>query len=130
MLSTAYRFYNPPNASDSLSIYKSTHPNHPCTLWVKESADNFWWLMMLTVFLHKEWNLRFNHTKTHKSMQVLDKLCSKNFPRIGLTPFAQAMPDDVKQENAVSAYRDYYIKYKSHIATWKNGNIPSWYKIC
>jgi hypothetical protein len=41
------------------------------------------------------------------------------------------MPDDVKNSCSVTAYRDYYIKYKQHLATWKgkvNGRpAPEWY---
>jgi hypothetical protein len=125
MLSTAYRFHNPQNSNES--IYRSTHVNHPCTLWVKESKHNFRWLVKLTYALHREWNLRYNHSKTHKSMRIIDDLSCRNFPDIGLTPFAQAMPDDVKQENPVLAYRDYYINYKQHLAKWTNRIPPFWY---
>ena len=38
----------------------------------------------------------------------------------------QAMPDDVKHEDSITAYRNYYIKYKNGFATWKT-NIPKWY---
>ena len=34
------------------------------------------------------------------------------------------MPDDVKQENVVEAYRDYYIKYKKDFAKWTNRKVP------
>jgi hypothetical protein len=36
------------------------------------------------------------------------------------------MPDDVKNKDSITAYRDYYIKYKHSFATWKT-NIPKWY---
>ena len=35
-----------------------------------------------------------------------------------------AMPDDVKQENVVEAYRDYYINYKKDFAKWTNKKVP------
>jgi hypothetical protein len=48
-------------------------------------------------------------------------------PDIGLTPFAQAMPDQYKHEDAVMAYRQYYLAEKSKIAKWKHGNAPDWF---
>lgn len=43
-----------------------------------------------------------------------------------LTPFAQAMPDKYKDDDAIKAYRHYYLGDKWDIATWKTGN-PSWW---
>ena len=36
------------------------------------------------------------------------------------------MPDRYKNEDAVKAYRDYYLGDKWDIATWKLGN-PNWW---
>jgi len=44
-----------------------------------------------------------------------------------ITPFAQAMPDQYKNENAVIAYRKYYINEKKRFAKWRNGNVPEWF---
>ena len=38
----------------------------------------------------------------------------------------QAMPDDVKNDDSITAYRDYYIKYKRSFATWKT-TTPTWF---
>ena len=38
----------------------------------------------------------------------------------------QAMPDDVKDDCTVTAYRDYYIKYKKDFAEWKT-TTPTWF---
>jgi hypothetical protein len=43
------------------------------------------------------------------------------------TDFAQAMPDEYKNPNAIEAYREYYRKAKSHIAVWSKRDIPYWY---
>jgi hypothetical protein len=47
-------------------------------------------------------------------------------PTIGLTPFAQAMPEQYKNKCAVTAYRAYYRGEKSSFATWKK-NKPLWW---
>ena len=44
----------------------------------------------------------------------------------GLTEFAQAMPDEYKNEDAVIAYRTYYLEDKWRIASWKFGS-PNWW---
>jgi len=36
------------------------------------------------------------------------------------------MPDDVKTDDTIEAYRDYYRVHKSRFATWKNRR-PEWY---
>lgn len=113
--------------------YKKTHANHPCTLWVDKSYDNYKWLLRFGYSLSREYTRRYG--KRHKSTDVFDFLLKNTaefkslFPNIGLTDFAQAMPDECKHENPVVAYRNYYIMEKSSIATWsKLNNIPSWYK--
>tara|TARA_R100001443_G_scaffold117434_2_gene142614 strand:+ start:3075 stop:3536 length:462 start_codon:yes stop_codon:yes gene_type:complete len=107
--------------------YKRTHYNHPCSIWVRESIDNFNWLITHAYALCEEYTKRYN--KTHKSKAVIE-WCENNkpnIPSIGLTKFAQAMPEEYKNKNVVKAYRDYYIGEKSHIATWKT-QVPKWFK--
>lgn len=56
--------------------------------------------------------------------------CADNQPPIldfGLTPFAQAMPDQYKDPNPVVAYRKYYIAEKSKIALWRHSDTPTWF---
>jgi hypothetical protein len=45
-----------------------------------------------------------------------------------ITPFALAMPDECKVDNAVDSYREYYRTEKRKIAVWKNREIPEWFK--
>lgn len=42
---------------------------------------------------------------------------SLSLPNIGLTPFAQAMPDYISARNT-NAYRDYYKTEKAHLLTF------------
>ena len=49
------------------------------------------------------------------------------FPRIGLTPFAQAMPENLKGTDAIEAYRRYYYTEKTGLASWKYRKKPSWW---
>lgn len=107
--------------------YKSTHVKHPCVLWVEESYDNFRWLNDLTIALNDEYRYRFDKSTDHKSMRVLSEISGYHFARRGLTPFAQAMPDQYKvPDNAVAAYRKFYIGDKMGFARWTKRERPGW----
>lgn len=107
--------------------YKATHKNHPVSLWVRESKTNFEWTIRHAQALCAEYTERYG--KVHKCTNVI-KWCEDNihllsFPQEGLTKFAQAMPDDCKHEDSVQAYRNYYLKHKRHLFSWKQ-NKPEW----
>ena len=41
------------------------------------------------------------------------------------------MPDEYKNENAVTAYRNYYYNGKKEIAEWNKGvSMPDWFAAC
>ena len=100
--------------------YKRTHYNHPCTKWIRESVQNYEWLLTHAYELCEEYFLRYG--KIHKSLDTIDwcdNHCQKlNLPNEILTPFVQAMPDEYKNDDAVQAYRDYYNGEKAYFAKW------------
>ena len=69
--------------------YNSTHINHPCNLWVRESLDNWIWLKELYEELHKEWKFRYNHPleHNHASYNLIHNLEIPNLPSKGITNF-------------------------------------------
>jgi hypothetical protein len=86
--------------------------------------------------LHNEWKYRYGHpeTKTHKSY-LISLILRENIPsdekfeEIGLTPFALAMPEKYKTDDAVESYKNYYMsEEKQMIASWnKKRPKPDWY---
>lgn len=123
-----YTYYKLEDATIDSYIYKSTMINHPCTIWTRQSTRNYDWLCKHTLALCAEYTKRYN--KTHVSESLADWLF--RHPPLGLkieglTPFAQAMPEQYKNLDAIKAYRDYYIFEKSRFAKWKLGNTPEWY---
>ena len=106
--------------------YGATHKNHPCRIWTGKSKANFYWLKDLGLALCSEYTHRYG--KVHKSQEVLENLPDLNIKDVGLTPFAQAMPDEYKDEDIVKAYRSYYLGAKSHILTYTNREPPDWLK--
>jgi hypothetical protein len=116
------------NLTGGESPYRTAHKNHPCTVWARESLSNWRWLRDLTLALNDEYKYRYNKSVDHKSAAIAKSLQEPDIPDVGLTPFAQAMPDQYKNSDPVKAYRDYYMGEKQHIATWTNRQKPGWYK--
>ena len=113
--------------------YKSTHLNHPSTIWVRESFSNFNWLLRLGFALCNQFEVRYTG-KEHKTKNVLRWLVrnlatiKELYPEKGLTEFAQAMHDEYKNKDAVQEYRDYYTNAKVKIAEWNKGvEKPYWF---
>ena len=104
--------------------YKSTHQNHPCTKWARESIENYSYLRTLAFAVGSEYTRRYK--KSHKSIELIKSLPTPQLSTIGLTTFAQAMPDSYKNTDPVKAYREYYRNDKKSIATWKHGKVPFW----
>lgn len=117
------------NKKGIVTPYKSTHSKHPCVLWVEESYDNFEWLAQLALALNQEYRFRFNKEHDHKSIAVLSEIEKHKYERIGLTPFAQAMPEQYKVlHDSVTAYRNFYLGEKMHFAKWSKRSLPFWVK--
>ena len=109
--------------------YRSTHLNHPCTLWAGTSFDNWKWLQALALMLNEEYKFRFDRQKDHKSAVIAHQLPDPPIPKLGLTEFAQAMPDEYKYPgDAVQAYRQFYLGEKAHFATWTKRPVPGWFE--
>lgn len=108
------------------NLYKATHINHPCSIWARQSTSNYAWLLQLTKHLLDEYTYRYG--KIHGSARLLPYVSSHpwNIPKDGLTPFALAMPDEYKVDDAVESYRNYYRGDKTHLFAWKNRPQPDW----
>jgi hypothetical protein len=115
--------------------YRLSHKNHPCSIWARECIENYVWLCDLGMSLCREYSHRYKHKdgtpKRHKSQDIIE-WCMVNLPNIKengtMTEFALAMPDECKVGNAVESYREYYNIHKKDISTWKNREIPLWFK--
>ena len=107
--------------------YKSTHTKHPCVLWAGQSFDNLKWLTSLARALNREYKYRYRKSEQHVSMHVLDQVKTMRFESIGLTEFAQAMPEKYKVPgDPVSAYRGFYVGEKLRFAKWTRRRRPIW----
>jgi hypothetical protein len=111
--------------------YKIAHPGHPCTKWIGASKANFDWAVRHGIALCQEYTMRYLSVHGARSTieAVRDIAFLIRFKRKGRTPFAQAMPDEYKDDNAVLAYRKYYVGDKARFAKWTApGKEPKWWK--
>lgn len=136
MLCTAMQLVDPENEiQNQIKLYKIAHKNHPVTIWMRSSLDNYLWTLQMVDAMHEEWKFRYDHPpeKMHKSYIVAKFLreyapSTDKFPQVGLTPFALAMPVECKSDDPIEAYRKYYqTADKQKIASWKNRGKPGWY---
>lgn len=136
MLCTAKRLLDTGFDDSVFPLYKIAHKNHPVTIWMRQSYENYMWTIGLIEAMHDEWKFRYDHpsTKQHKSFMVAMWLkenppSKEQFSQVGLTPFAMAMPDMYKGEDPVESYRQYYQSpEKRKLASWKKRETPDWFK--
>lgn len=109
--------------------YRATHVQHPCTLWAGATQANWDWLIQHGLGLADEYARRYG--RTHKSRAIIEwaKESGGRPPAGQLTPFALAMPEQYKTQDAVESYRAYYRGAKAAFATWKApAHPPCWWK--
>lgn len=122
-------------AGEQITPYKSTHKNHPCNVWVRESLENFYWLVSHALALSNEYERRYN--KRHKCLSVIRQVVNiphtftfkGEFPKHELTTFPNCARnkslgiDYTGEENVFIAYRKYLND------RWDTDKQPPrWYK--
>ena len=136
MLSTAHRELDG-DVPDIL--YKSTHKNHPGTIWTRSSKQHYDWLYRLFRQLSAEYTLRYSKSgnwgrdlKVHKTWNKLGKILKtapKNIKDNGWVDPPQCMPDHCKKPDTIDAYRNYYLTEKASFSTWKYSQQPTWWTL-
>jgi hypothetical protein len=128
MLCTAHRVLDGDEYADAVGLYKTAYKNHPCTIWARETSANYAWLY--EHFRALCWEYTHRYGKTHASETKLMDALSKvpdNIKQDKLTPLAQAMPDEYKSDNPITAYRKYVV-HEKHYAQWnKSRPKPIWW---
>ena len=115
---------------------KGGYHNHPCTRWVGDSLANFFWAHRHAMALCHEYTSRFG--KVHSCQAGIVKLLDLSvlIPSGTLTPFAQAMPDEYRDDSAVAAYRRYYhskadskggVRWDRYVEV--HGRLPGWWML-
>jgi hypothetical protein len=108
-------------------LYQATHINHPSSVWVRKSNNNYNWLHAHLMGLLNEYTYRYG--KIHKCMDIAVALYSlpNNIPVAHFTPPTPAMkPEFLIDKDSLKSYRNYYIKGKSHLHRWTKRHPPNW----
>jgi len=134
LLSTCHHVVNPEKGEkwhQEGKIYKKTHMNHPCSIWLRECRENYIWLCRLGIALCEEYAYRYDKKPSdHKCYSKLIFL-KNNIPDLKsnngrVTQPKLAMPDKYKTDDPVESYRIYYINDKARMLYWKKREAPYW----
>lgn len=139
----ASKFYpNTPVLKANGYPYQLTHVNHPCTKWVCESIENFYWTIQLCRELCLEYRSRYNkigaiwnsiNRFVDDASIDLTVIYDQFLENLSLPP--RAMPvcyhtqGDISLNDIVDDYRDYMIFEKSYYATWNHSTKPDWWEM-
>ena len=107
--------------------YKLSHMKHPDTLWLLESVENWCLLYSLTEYLYEEYKWRYDELGRHKSYEILKTLKIPPLPKVRFTEPPQCMPEELKSNDFIIAYRNYYIRDKSRFCSWRYRDVPEWF---
>lgn len=107
-----------------LATYKPGTYRLPIAKWLRESLSNWRWLRDSTLALYVEYQYRYNG-KLHKAGEIALRLVEPNLVDIGMTPFCQTMPLEYMRDNAIDAYRTYFVSAKKHLFQWTGRDEPS-----
>ena len=109
-------------------LYKATHINHPCAIWVRSGEQQYDYASQLLFHLIYEYKYRYKN-RIHKCEDIMITTSTPpfNIPKIGWTDPPQCMPDDSKDADTVQAYRKYYMNHKRSFAKWTSRETPGWF---
>lgn len=124
MLCSAQRLLG--NTADHL--YKITHQNHPCTVWVREAVGNYRWLLTHFEALCDEYSYRYG--KTHLCRTKLQQTLTQVPASLssGMTPFRPAVGSYDASLSLIENYRRFYAaKHVRMPMVWTRRQVPDWF---
>jgi hypothetical protein len=117
------------------------HAKHPCVLWLQQDLTHFNYLSQLAQSLCEEKQARWPLNADHEYQLFIWQLCQRlrliHRTEYSLLPetFATAVKSvSLRSTNrphveAVTIYRDYYIRDKAAFATWRGVSKPDWWPL-
>lgn len=111
------------------ATYKSTHVNHPCSIWARDNRSNYLWLLNHFIALNKEYEYRYN--RQHKCLNYLYEFEAGQY-LFESTNIIDAHPNCTKfkeETNVYEAYKkaliDKWVSDKRK-PKWTKRNVPTW----
>lgn len=124
----------------TLYKYRATSQvNNHVSKWVRASRQNYLWAVDHGLELCRQYERRYQHNLRkrgavcHAARPYIEWFGSNipKIPDIGLLEFRQAVARDpfdcYRVGDPVTAYREYYVRYKQHLAKWRLGDVPEWF---
>lgn len=115
------------NVNGVTTPYKTGHLNHPCTVWVRQSRQNWLWLYAHGMALCNEYQRIYG--KTHACVKVLLGMKGQEncLPDIGLTPFANCARSKEKGLDYTTE-SDVHLAYQLYLKNrWASDKrTPEW----
>ena len=109
-------------------LYKATHVNHPSAIWVRESVENYNWLVDHMFALGDEYTYRYG--KRHLTIEKLAYTLQS--PPFNLKQWDWTVPPSAMDEKYIVSddpvvnYRNYYNKGKRDLHKWTRRDSPTW----
>lgn len=128
----SFTYYHPEHWSAKpnsvLMDFNKAHDKHPCSLWIRESAENFLLACEIGIELVQEYRFRYDSMKHQRALDIFiyGLTNTPDFDSWEQTNYALAMPDEFKVNCPIESYRNYYRADKKHLHTWKKRNKPQW----
>jgi hypothetical protein len=93
--------------------YRTSHINHPCSIWARQSKQNWMWLWDHAIALCNEYERIYD--RQHACRKILYEIYDKKdiLPDIGMTKFANCARskekgiDHTNEEDIFKAYQSY-----------------------
>lgn len=115
------------NVNGITTPYKTGHLNHPCTIWTRQSKQNWQWLYDHAMALCNEYERIYK--KTHGCIKILNQIKGLEtcLPDIGLTPFANCARSKEKGIDYTTV-DDVHLAYKLYLNDRWDGDKrkPEW----
>lgn len=130
---TTVNYWKLPDEREDI-LYKAVHFNHPCSVWTRESIENYRWHYDHFIALCDEYTYRYGkvHSTDTKLRDPLFKV-PHNMPSVDITPFKLAMqsnPECIALNDPIEAYRAFYqTKQKRFKMEWSQRPIPAWFNV-
>lgn len=113
-------------------VGRDQHLQHPSTVFVRSSFENYAWTYCYMTALEAERKYRNpNGVPEHRAVTLMRPVPLPNIPDVGFTKFALAMgamkekrPDLVDENDPIWSYRNFYMLDKGTFASFKGREKP------
>lgn len=130
MLCTALRSWGATHGVDGVDLYRSTHANHPCNVWVREADGNWAWSYMHFKALAEEYNRRtgkvhgvWTKAKGWRLPAMFKQVRPKKL-KVGRTPFANCAANSAI-DLSFKHEKDVHVAYRKYLrARWRRDTRP------